>query len=98
MLEQIGKDAAQLLGYKQMKPQQLRVVKSFLKGHDVFRVLQTGFSKSHCYACLPIVSDKLRHKPQGSSVVLIVSPLIAIMKDPVLDPTFTFIVNSSSLL
>ena len=91
-------DAGRLLGYSQMKPQQLKVVESFLKGHDVFGVLPTGFGKSLCYACLPIVFDKLQHKPQGSSIVLIVSPLIAIMKDQVSDSTFAFIVNSSGLL
>ncbi len=82
-----AEDAAQLLGYRQMKPQQFRVVESFLKGHDVFGVLPTGFGKSLCYACLPIVFDKLLHKPQGTSIVLIVSPLVAIMKDQVLDPS-----------
>ena len=95
----VAEDAARLLGYRQMKPQQHRVVESFLNGHDVFGVLPTGFGKSLCYACLPIVFDKLQHKPHaGPSIVLIVSPLIAIMKDQVLDSTFTLIVNSSGLL
>ena len=70
-----------------MKAQQFRVVESFLKVHDVFGVLSTGFGKSLCYTCLPIGFDKLLHKPQGTNMVLIVSPLIAIMKDQVLDST-----------
>ena len=40
-----AEDAARLLGYRQIKPQQLRVVKSFLKGHDVFGVLPSGVGK-----------------------------------------------------
>ena len=66
-----------------MKPEQLQVVEAFVKGHDVFGVLPTGFGKSLCYACLPLVFDKLLQKPQGSSIVLVVSPLVAIMKDQV---------------
>ncbi len=62
--------AARCLGYSEMKLQQLQVVEAFVKGHD---------GKSLCYACLPLVFDKL---PQGS-IVLVVSPLIAIMKDQV---------------
>ena len=93
-----AEDVGRLLGYGQMNPQQLRVVESFLKVHNVFGVLPTGFGKSLCYACLSIVFDKFQHKPHGSSIVLTVSPFIAIIKDQLLDSTFTFIVNSSGLL
>ena len=73
----------QALGYQQMKPQQLEVVQSFVKGNDVFGVLPTGFGKSLCYGCLPLVYDRLLQKPKGYSVALVVTPLVAIMKDQV---------------
>ena len=42
------------LGYAmRMKEEQLEIVVVFLSGSDVFAVLQTGFGKSLCYACMP---------------------------------------------
>ena len=75
--------ATQALGYQQMKPQQLEVIESFIKGNDVFGVLPTGFGKSLCYGCLPLVYDTLLQKPKGYSIALVVTPLVAIMKDQV---------------
>ena len=90
--------AAAKLGYSQVKPDQLRAVRSFLEGNDVFVCLPTGAGKSLCYAILPSVHDSFRRGGYGqpsdsdaaepaitkvSSVVLIVSPLIALMKDQV---------------
>ena len=75
--------AAQFLGYTQMKVQQLQVVESLVSGNDVFGVLPTGFGKSLCYACLLLVYDRLLQKPHRFSIVLIVTPLVAIMKDQV---------------
>jgi superfamily II DNA helicase RecQ len=52
-----------------------------LSGRDVFAALPTGYGKSLCYGCLPLARDKLLGT-QGS-IVLVVSPLIALMKDQV---------------
>ena len=53
------REAARELGYTDLKQEQLRVVEAFVEGRDVFAVLPTGYGKSLCYACLPIVFDKL---------------------------------------
>ena len=45
----------QKLGYSQLKPEQLKVIMEFVCGKDVFAVLPTGFGKTLCYACLPLV-------------------------------------------
>ena len=82
-IAEAAKAATQALGYQQMKPQQLEVVQSFVKGNDVFGVLPTGFGKSLCYGCLPLVYDRLLQKPSGHSIALVVTPLVAIMKDQV---------------
>ena len=71
------------LGYAELKSHQARVIEQFVSGHDVFGVLPTGYGKSLCYACLPLIFDQLLQKPSGSSIVLIVSPLIALMRDQV---------------
>ena len=58
-IREAAKSAAKDLGYPDLKPEQLDVVETFVKGRDVFTVLPTGFGKSLCFACLPIVFDKL---------------------------------------
>lgn len=75
--------AAEELGYPSMKPEQLEVVLQFVKGRDVFAVLPTGFGKSLCYACLPSTFDRVLQKERGYSIVVVVTPLLAIMKDQV---------------
>ena len=66
-----------------MKPEQMAVVERFASSKDVFAVLPTGFGKSLCYACLTGAFDTLNAAPRGCCIVLIVSPLVALMKDQV---------------
>ena len=80
-VREAARSAARELGYPDLKPEQLKVVEMFIKGCDVFAVLPTGYRKSLCYACLPIIFDKLLGS--NSSIVLVVTPLTAIMKDQV---------------
>ena len=59
-------------------------MKSFLAGSDVFVCLPTGSGKSLCYCLLPKVFDFLRHATaETSCIVVIVSPLIALMQNQV---------------
>ena len=51
-------------------------------GRDVFVALPTGYGKSLCYCCLPRVVDLVR-SVEKQSIVVVVSPLIALMKDQV---------------
>ena len=46
----------------------------------MFVSLPTGYGKSLCYAALPAAFDSLRRSP-SQSIVVVVSPLIALMKD-----------------
>ena len=59
----------------------------FELGKDVCVLIPTGSGKSLCYALLPLVFDKLtrdHRKPQWTnSFIVVVSPLIALMKDQV---------------
>ena len=45
---------------------QRRVIVSFVNGNDVFAILPTGYGKSLCLACLPLVFDIL-FNPQDAS-------------------------------
>lgn len=71
--------ASRAMGYERMKSEQLQIVQSFVTGHDVFGVLPTGYGKSLCYACLTSVFDLLLQKSRGFSIVLLVSPLVALI-------------------
>ena len=78
--------AATSLGYPQLKKEQEVAIVSFVSGNDVFVSLPTGYGKSLCFALLPRVFDMLRGV-DNRSVVIVVSPLVALMKDQV--ATFT---------
>lgn len=61
-LERAISEAAEELGFQQLKPKQSEAVKAFVEGRDVFVSLPTGYGKSIIYAILPIVYDKIRGK------------------------------------
>ena len=63
-----------------LKRKQKEVLEAFMKGNDVFCCLSTGYGKSLCYALLPKLFDKMRNRP-GSSIVVVISPLVALMID-----------------
>ena len=69
------------LGYAQLSTKQAEVLQAFLSGNDVFVSLPTGSGKSLCYWSFPFTFNILREVE--SSIVLVVSPLIALMKNQV---------------
>ena len=74
--------ALQQFGYLSFRSnQQELAIKNFVQGDDVFVCLPTGSGKSLCYCILPAVFDALRGT--DASIVVVVSPLIALMKDQV---------------
>ncbi len=73
--------AAGSLGYT-LKPEQKQALLKFVGGQDVFVSLPTGFGKSLCYTLLPRIFDLLRGV-ENKCVIIVVSPLIALMKNQV---------------
>ncbi len=83
-LREAANEAVARLGYDRgMKEEQLEITTKFLSGRDVFAILPTGFGKSLCYACLPLAFQLLEGN-QGKQIVIVVTPLTAIMKDQVI--------------
>ena len=75
------KVAVEAAGYRSLKEKQIEVIVNLVKGNDIFAVLPIGYGKSLCNICRPKVYDCLL-KTQGS-IVIVVTPLIAIIKDQV---------------
>lgn len=80
-VERMIAEAASLYGYANLKAEQTRVLKSFLEGRDVFVSLPTEYGKSLCYALLPAIFNMKMGLAEKTSICLVVSPLIALMKD-----------------
>jgi len=76
----IVESARRLFGFPSLLPGQAEIVAAALRGEHVLAVLPTGAGKSLCYQ-LPAFS--------GAGVTLVISPLIALMKDQIdnLPPT-----------
>ena len=58
-------------------------MRAFGTGSDVFLSIPTGGVRSLCYAVLPRVFDMPRGNDTPQSLVIVVSPLVALMKDQV---------------
>ena len=75
--------ARERMGCAELFSKQQEAVEASVSGRDVFISLPTGYSKSFCYGCLSIVFNCLRDKT--SSIVIVVTPLVAIMKAQAID-------------
>jgi len=64
----------QVFGYKEFRPVQLDIVMAALEGRDCLALLPTGGGKSVCFQVPALVQE---------GICVVVSPLIALMKDQV---------------
>lgn len=70
----LHKALQEYFGFNKFKGTQEKAIESLLAGHDTFVIMPTGGGKSLCYQLPAMVSE---------GVALIVSPLIALMKNQV---------------
>jgi ATP-dependent DNA helicase RecQ len=68
----INKLLQQYWGYNSFRPLQQDIIEAVLQGKDVLALLPTGGGKSICFQIPALAQD---------GICLVVSPLIALMKD-----------------
>ena len=66
-----------------LKTKQVQCIKHIVEGQDTFGLLPTAFGKSLIYSLLPVVLDKYHNKDIGEHIVVLVSPLQALMEEQV---------------
>ena len=72
-VQEATKCAVRELRYKDVKPEQMEVVEAYVQGRCVFAVLPTGYGKSLCYGCLPIVFNNLTEGHEETIRVVVVT-------------------------
>jgi len=72
---QIMEATRRLFGFETLLPGQLETIACVLRGEDVLTILPTGGGKSLCYQLPALLSE--------AGTTLVISPLIALMKDQV---------------
>ncbi|MEI8293411.1 MAG: DNA helicase RecQ [bacterium] len=73
-MDRLAKSLKATFGYEEFRPLQREIMEANLAGRDTFALLPTGGGKSLCFQLPAILRDGL---------TLVVSPLIALMKDQV---------------
>ena len=85
VLSEAIRSSLQVFGYDRVKPAQAEAVQAILQGQHVFVNLPTGYGKSLIYQMLPFCASFLLESMGKVTaevpVVLVVSPLIALMQD-----------------
>lgn len=73
----------QYFGFPSFRGQQLAVIHRVLAGQHALLIMPTGMGKSLCYQVPAIIQGAGKREQEKPNVTLVLSPLIALMKDQV---------------
>ncbi|EMI15987.1 protein containing DNA/RNA helicase, DEAD/DEAH box type [Rhodopirellula maiorica SM1] len=76
---------ARHFGYPSFRPSQQAVIEHVLAGHHAMVVMPTGMGKSLCYQIPALTIPTDQHEASHNEIVLVLSPLVALMHDQVSD-------------
>ena len=68
---------------EQIHEEQLQCIKAFFSGKDVYLSAMTGYGKSFVYQSLPLLHDLLIEQAVGTSIAIVICPLVSLMMDQV---------------
>ena len=80
-MENALQSALAAVGYKEIRDIQRQVVDAYVAGHDVLLVAPTGSGKSLTFEVAPYILGNLHQR----DIVIVVSPLVALMKSQTRD-------------
>ena len=80
-------------GYDDFRPLQAEIIQSVLAGRDTLALLPTGGGKSICFQVPTLV---MAHQNEAKRLCLVITPLIALMKDQV-DNLYTHGIHSAAI-
>ena len=67
----------------ELKDKQLQCMENIVKGKDTIGLLPTGYGKSLIYTLLPSILDHYHNKAEGHHIVVLISPLQALMEEQI---------------
>ena len=73
----------QYFGYSSYRGQQLTVIERVLSGQHALLIMPTGMGKSLCYQIPALIRGRGKRGQDQPNITLVLSPLIALMKDQV---------------
>ena len=81
--EKAVREVCDTFGIDKLFDKQIEALQSFFAKWDVFVNLPTCYGKSLIFQAVPIMADILYKRPKGTSIVVVISPLKALMEDQV---------------
>ena len=83
MFQQALKLTAMLFHVDNFYEDQATALRSFFRQQNIYFSAPTGYGKSIIYQALPIVADHYYNRLVGTSIIIVISPLKALMLDQV---------------
>ncbi len=90
--------ACSILFIQSFNDDQKKALQSFFKDrHDIYYSAPTGHGKSVCFQAMPIIADEISGLANGTSKLLVITPLKSLMEDQVRSLTEKTAVSAAAI-